>query len=680
MTRDAVIEEATFGGLLRAASPDLAFGVRVAASVSLALFAAFWRELDNAFWAAASAAVVCQPNLGASLRKAWFRLIGTLVGAAMIVAIAALFTQDRVGFLAALALWGAACALLSTLLRNFASYGAALAGYTAAIVARDALGASGGGPDDHVFILALWRASEICTGIVCAGLVFALTDLGHARSRVAQMVSTLVGRIGSQFVSTLTTLKDSRLIRREFIRDVIALDPALDQAIGESFELRYDSPTLAQTADGLFSALAAWRAVDNHLDRASADLSMIQEVQSVLQALPSTARQAWDAAGSGCPIHDPSALRDCCLLAIRRLLSRPAITASRQLLIDQTARALFGLSEALTGLALLAGEPNLRPSRSSRHRVHVADWAPPVLNAARASLAICAAAMVWIVTSWSEGALCMTWTAITVILFGPRGENASASAVTFLAGTGIAAILAAIANFAILPQVHSFTALAFVLSCYMIPVGALSSRYPNSAFLMAMAANFVPLVAPANLATYDTIAFYNSALALCTGCAIGVLSFQLLAPLSPATRTQRMLRSTLRDLRRMAQRPLPQLPDDWRGLACARLTDLPDSAEPLQRARIVAALSAGTEMIRLDRLMRRLSLSSSLTPVLAALAQGRSGPASVKLAYLATALSAKACASGLRHLGLHARASALALSEVLTQHSPYFDAGLHEAL
>src|SRR5580704_6317708 len=118
MMREAVVE--------RVQLPNLAFGVRMAASVSLALFAAFWLELDNAFWAAASAAVVCQPNLGASLRKAWFRLIGTLVGAAMILGIAALFTQDRVGFLAALALWGAACALFSTLLRNFASYGAAL--------------------------------------------------------------------------------------------------------------------------------------------------------------------------------------------------------------------------------------------------------------------------------------------------------------------------------------------------------------------------------------------------------------------------------------------------------------------------------------------------------------------------------------------------------------------------
>lgn len=54
-------------------SPMLAcvsHGLRLWASVSLALFVAYQLELDNAYWAAATASVVCQPGLGASLRKA----------------------------------------------------------------------------------------------------------------------------------------------------------------------------------------------------------------------------------------------------------------------------------------------------------------------------------------------------------------------------------------------------------------------------------------------------------------------------------------------------------------------------------------------------------------------------------------------------------------------------------
>ena len=133
--------------LVNAASvvgPPLLFGLRLWASVCLALYVAFWLQLDNAYWAGTSAAIVCQPRLGASMRKAWFRMIGTLVGAVAIVLLTALFPQNRAAFLAGLAIWGAACALVTTLLRNFSAYAAALAGYTAAVIASDQLGATGG--------------------------------------------------------------------------------------------------------------------------------------------------------------------------------------------------------------------------------------------------------------------------------------------------------------------------------------------------------------------------------------------------------------------------------------------------------------------------------------------------------------------------------------------------------
>ena len=144
---------------LTAAAP-LLFALRLWASVCLALYIAFWLQLDNPFWAGTSAAIVCQPHLGAALRKGWFRMIGTVIGATMIVTLTALFPQDRIGFLALLAVWASICAFIATLLRNFASYGAALAGYTAAIIAADTLGATGGASSE-VFWIAVWRASEI---------------------------------------------------------------------------------------------------------------------------------------------------------------------------------------------------------------------------------------------------------------------------------------------------------------------------------------------------------------------------------------------------------------------------------------------------------------------------------------------------------------------------------------
>src|ERR1700742_2176138 len=230
-----------FGGssadALTAAVPPLLFGLRLWVSVCLALFVAFWLDLDNPFWAGTSAAIVCQPQLGASLRKGWFRMIGTVVGATMVVVLTACFPQDRITFLALLALWCSICAFAATVLRNFASYSAALAGYTAAIIAADNLGATGGASSD-VFLLAVTRASEICIGIACAGIVLAGTDLGGAQRRLAETLANLAAEIMGRFIRMLDLaepqLRDTKAERRESARRVIALDPVIDQVLGES--------------------------------------------------------------------------------------------------------------------------------------------------------------------------------------------------------------------------------------------------------------------------------------------------------------------------------------------------------------------------------------------------------------------------------------------------------------
>ena len=278
----------------KAAGPALLFGLRLWASVCLALHVAFWLELDDAFWAGTTAALMCQPHLGASLRKGWYRMIGTLVGATAIVVLTACFPQDRSVFLVGLALWGAACTLVATLLRNFAAYSAALAGFTAAIIASDQLGATGG-PNGQAFMLAVTRVSEISIGIVCAGMVLAGTDFGTARRRLAGILAAVSAEIAERFTRTLaqagSDLSYTQPVRRELYRRVIALDPTIDEAKGESAEIRYHSPVLQAAVDGLFSALAGWRTVAMHLTR-SPDHAARQEADVVLQHVPQALRSA----------------------------------------------------------------------------------------------------------------------------------------------------------------------------------------------------------------------------------------------------------------------------------------------------------------------------------------------------------------------------------------------------
>jgi uncharacterized membrane protein YccC len=665
-------------GAVWAAVPPLLFGVRLWASVCLALYVAFWLELDNPYWAGTTAALVCQPHLGASLRKGWFRMIGTPVGAVVIVVLTAWFSQNRAGFLVGLALWGAACALVSTLLRNFAAYAAALAGYTAVIIAGDLLGATGGA-NGEAFTLAFRRVSEIWIGIVCAGIVIAGTDFGGAPRRLATLLAGLSAEIASRFGSALalagSTLSDMQPVRRELVRQVIALDPVIDESIGESSGLRYHSPVLQAATDGLFEALAGWSAVVRRLAHLPDDAAR-QEADAVLRSVPRELRSAPSHGDSMPWMTDPTDMHRLCDAAARRLIAMPAGTPSLRLLADQTARVLAGFSLVLDGLALLVAKPTHPRSRPRRVRLHVPDWLPALINACRAFVTIGVAELFWIMTGWPDGATAMTFAAISVILLAPRADESYAVAMSFTVGVGAAAVCVAIVKFAVLPNVETFAGFSIVMALYLIPVGALRAQPWQATVFTAMATYFGSLLAVANQMSYDSVQFYNAALAIVAGFGAAALSFRLLPPLSPAKRSERLLALTLRDLRRLATAADQRPGDDWEGRMYGRLAALPDQAEPLQRSQLLTALSVGTEIIHLRRIAPQLGLVSELDSALDALAQGNSVAATAGLIALDQRLALLGQGDPQTSFVQRERGWVLAICDALVQHRSYFDAGV----
>jgi uncharacterized membrane protein YccC len=659
---------------LRSATPALLFGLRLWAAVSLALYVAFWLELDNAQWAGASAAIVCQPSLGASLRKGAFRMVGTVIGAVAIVVLTACFPQDRTGFLLGLALWGAVCGLVATLLRNSTAYAAALAGYTAAIIASDLLGATGGA-SDAVFMLAVDRASEICIGIVCAGIVIAGTDLGGARRRLAAQFAALsaeiTGRLAGTFLLPGPDPAATRTVRRGLVARVVALGPIIDEAIGEASDLRYRARGLQAAVDGLFAALSGWRTVASCLERLP-DEQGWREADAILRRLPQELRAA--------PVHgdamiwaaEPSHLRRVCRAAVRALAALPAGTPSLRLMADATARALLAMSRALDALALL----NDVPHAVSRRRAawpRVPDLLPAFVNAARVFVTIGAVELFWVATAWPNGALAVAFAAIGVILLSPQEDRAYAGAKMFLSGLVLIAVLAGLVDFALLPGAQTFLGFSLAIGLVLVPVGALSTQPWRGPMFVAMTISFIPLLGPANQMTYNTLQFYNVMLAIVGGLAAAALGIVLLPPLAPALRVRRLLALTLRDLRRLAAGRISLATDDWEGRVYGRLTALPAVAEPLQLAWLVAALSVGTEIIRLRRIAPRLALAADVDTALDALATGDSAVAVQRLARIDRRLAALPGTGRGASIRLRARGGILAISEALTQHAIYFD-------
>ena len=543
------------GGLfdrVKSVSPAVAYGLRLWTAVCLALYVAFWLELDNAYWAGLVAAIVFQPRLGASLRKAMFYVVGTSIGAVAIVGLTACFPQDRVGFFVGLALWCGACGFVATLLRNFAAFAAALAGFTATIIAGAELGSSGGA-SEAVFMLAITRVSEVCIGIVSATIVLSWTDFGAARRRLAADLAAIsaevAGDIAGEFSCAGRDLPSTDSLRRDIVGRVVALDPRIDEAIGESSSLRLHASILQEAVGGLFAALSGWRTAAAQLEQLPVDLRRLgaEAIQGAIRpGLGSTEATGW--------IAGPSRVRRTLSTMVRALTAQQCETPSLRLLADRTAEALIGIRRATESLVLLEDPPNA-PLDARTARFHVADWLPCFVNAARIFITIAAVELFWVATAWPTGAQAITFAGIYVFLLTLQGDRARSTATDFLIGVCLAISVAAIVKFAVLPQLDSFGGLSVVIGAVLVPAGALIASNWRPAIFVFVTLFIEPLIAPENQMTYDTQQFYNLALAMVVGLGSATLAFYLLPPLSPTFRTGRLLALTLRDLRRLTKRP-----------------------------------------------------------------------------------------------------------------------------
>src|SRR6266436_4567891 len=170
----------------------LTFAVKTFAASLLALYIAFWAGLDDPRWAFLTVYIVSQPDSGLVLAKSFYRILGTIAG--LLVSIALVFGLAQYGelFVAALAIWICFCNIAARAVRNFASYGFQLAGYTVAIV-----GIPAALEPTAAYPLVVARFTEILLGIICAALVSRLILVRELSAKPIELVRALTRRAAS---------------------------------------------------------------------------------------------------------------------------------------------------------------------------------------------------------------------------------------------------------------------------------------------------------------------------------------------------------------------------------------------------------------------------------------------------------------------------------------------------
>ncbi|MBJ9965402.1 FUSC family protein [Burkholderia seminalis] len=543
---------------LRDARPSLppgalAFALRNTAASLLALYIAFRMNLDDPKWAASTVWIVAQGSRGMGLSKSQYRILGTAIGAAVALALTGAFAQTPELFLPALAAWIGLCAGVATFQRNFRAYAAVLAGYTAAIIAMDAVSAP-----LHAFDIAVARFLYVVVGILCGALfetVFAPgAPLNDVRTRLARYLDRAVA-LGA---GALRREPNGAAVHRLFA-DALELDTAAEYAAAGAPSVRNAIGHLRAAALGVLTAQAAGQAIREHAARiGDAPDPQVDEVARVLDGV----------AASGAAGHAIAALRarvDDALHAETAAQRGP--DTSRLLTLDRLAALLAGFERAFASRALLE-RPEPPPSR-----VRYAFHHDPVLawhNGLRAFIAVLAASAIWVVTAWPSGAGFVAITAVVGALFSTR-PNSVRAAVGFLKGTACAAAAGVVCNFILLPAVSGFEMLATILGVFLVANGV-AMRHPRTAATgSAFAIFFWNFTSPDNTARIGDAAFLNSALATMLGIAFGALIFALVFPGDPGTSRRRLHRAVRRDLGGLARDPRAWSESVWLSRTADRL-------------------------------------------------------------------------------------------------------------
>ena len=163
----------------------LIFVGRSAFAAFLALWIAFRLGLDSPGTAMTTTFILALPSSGMVLEKAFYRLLGTVVGCSAALVLIALFPQQAPVLLVGLAVWVGLCTAGAAMHRNQQSYSFVLAGYTACMIAVPALDNPAG-----VFAAAVTRATEVGLGVIVAAIVHdVLFPRAHGR-QVQRTVQT----------------------------------------------------------------------------------------------------------------------------------------------------------------------------------------------------------------------------------------------------------------------------------------------------------------------------------------------------------------------------------------------------------------------------------------------------------------------------------------------------------
>lgn len=602
----------------------LNFTLRTALAACCALLAAWLVGLEHPQWSAMTVWAAAQPVRGQLVEKSFFRALGTIVGS--VVGIGLLFAAQgqQWAIVVGLAIWIGACAGTGNLLRGFASYGAMLAGYSAAMVTllHSTLSA---GP----FVVGIDRMLTVLLGIAVAlaiGWVFAApADPDDPARRVRR----LTGRILDDLAAHLSgTQPPGRGEHQHLLSEMAAIEDGLDGHAAGSLRSR-----------------ATIRAIRRLLSAQVALLLWMRPRPSPAcdAALVTAVRQAAEASATPAQPRDAAA-------ALRHAAER---AGPDRMLRD----ALAGLAEAAQPRIEADGRQEGAGAHDSvvLHRDIIGAREALI----RAMVTILAVGAAWLATGWEAGAFMLLGTAIMTSIFS-TADNPTQTLRQVLVGQMLGAAGALACRWLVWPLAGSAFGLVLAMMPFIL-LGAFIQAHRRTAGPIGFDYSMVVLLMlqPAWPLSGTFAHSLMLAGAVVLGPAVGLTAFLLIFPVDGRRRLRTLVTMMVHDLQSMAgRRGAAQHRAVWRGRLYHRVLRLVRWADKTGGSREqaveggFAVLLLGSAILHMDEALGRPDLAPAtarrLTATLARLRRVGSDPerAARALSAAATRLAADGAGDG----------------------------------
>jgi uncharacterized membrane protein YccC len=497
----------------------MAYIIKVLLACLLALWLSLRFELEQPKIAMLTVVIVMQNRFGMVFTKSLYRLLGTLVGIACSFVLVAMFAQERVLFLACMALWIGFCTAGSMVFRHHQSYGFVLAGYTICIV-----GLPSTIDPTLTFDIGVTRISEIMMGLLSATIV---SDLIFPQRMGEALEATLKRRFYdfSQLLQgALSERETQHQALLKFVADVFEVETYRASSGFENDNSRHYRMRLAGVNAAFMHVSTSFHSLEQLIrrQRKTGHPRVVMALLALYEPLAATMHFAHEGPVNALvlqglikrlqQLHNVFANK---VHMAKAVLSRAS--AKEHLDFETGAeyiqRFAFELEQYLQAYAyLLSEQPATAPvTQWPALTLHV-DPIAAGLAGARGALALLLMTSLWILLDWRSGIEAITIGVITSTLFATSPQPTK-TIKQFVIGAALGTVLVYICNFYLLPDAQGMPMLALALMPCIV-IAAWFTTQPNMAIIGAGAFIVFFLHVGFN-ASYSAnpVAFLNDAIA-----------------------------------------------------------------------------------------------------------------------------------------------------------------------